>query len=324
MALYDNAHLPNDTGFIPPFDPSFGALASQPFFTQDNATISSARVVMERVGSRSGLLHLDVWSDNGAGKPAERIARLGSNDISSIGTAEDVFALEGLSLALAPNTLYHLVIDPTDLSVSDAANSFRASFRTSNDGTFGAGKFLVEHNSNWLEFDSLVPGLSYLRMSVTAELSGEAGDFDRDGSLTVLDIDRLVERIAAPDFDATFDLNNDGKVTRTDLNTWVKDLKKTWIGDANLDGEFNSNDLVEVFQAGKYETGEVVVWSQGDWNSDHVFDSSDLIAAFQDGGYEAGPRATAVAVPEPACGSLLMIGIIGLYRLRPPRQNEFK
>lgn len=59
-------------------------------------------------------------------------------------------------------------------------------------------------------------------------------------------------------------------------------------GDANLDGHFNSSDLVAVFQAGKYETMQPATWAEGDWNGDGVFDSGDLVAAFQDGCYEDG------------------------------------
>ena len=34
---------------------------------------------------------------------------------------------------------------------------------------------------------------------------------------------------------------------------WLHDLKKTWVGDADLNGLFNSADFVLAFQAGKYE-----------------------------------------------------------------------
>ena len=57
--------------------------------------------------------------------------------------------------------------------------------------------------------------------------------------------------------DAAFDLNSDSSVTLEDHRVWVKDLKHTWFGDADLNGEFNSNDFVQVFQAGKYENGQV-------------------------------------------------------------------
>ena len=79
-----------------------------------------------------------------------------------------------------------------------------------------------------------------------------------------------------------------------------------------MDGEFNSDDFVQVFQAGKYETGAEAGgwgWYEGDWNGDGLFNSDDFITAFQDGGYEQGPRTDAAAVPEPAGCMLLVIGL---------------
>jgi hypothetical protein len=76
---------------------------------------------------------------------------------------------------------------------------------------------------------------------------------------------------------------------------------------------------VDVFQAGKYETGELAGWSQGDWNADRVFDSGDFVAAFQDGGYEMGPKAAVAAVPEPTTSAMiipLVIGLLGVARRR--------
>ncbi|MCA9172511.1 MAG: dockerin type I repeat-containing protein [Planctomycetales bacterium] len=87
----------------------------------------------------------------------------------------------------------------------------------------------------------------------------------------------------------------------------------TWFGDANLDGEFNSTDLVVVFQAGVYEDSVLLNagWSTGDWNGDGEFNSSDLVTAFQTGGYGQGPRdaVAASAVPEPSTCVALGLGI---------------
>jgi hypothetical protein len=58
-------------------------------------------------------------------------------------------------------------------------------------------------------------------------------------------------------------------------------------GDANLDGTFDSQDLVSVFQSNHYED-EIRLnsrWADGDWNGDGEFDSSDLVRAFQIGGF---------------------------------------
>ncbi len=59
-------------------------------------------------------------------------------------------------------------------------------------------------------------------------------------------------------------------------------------GDSNCDGLFNESDILMVFQAGKYNTGEAATWGDGDWNLDGVFDSSDLKEAFVVGRYRAG------------------------------------
>jgi hypothetical protein len=57
------------------------------------------------------------------------------------------------------------------------------------------------------------------------------------------------------------------------------------LGDSNDDGRFDEADLIQVFQAGKYESGQPASFSEGDWNGDGVFNTSDLIAAFQTGNY---------------------------------------
>jgi hypothetical protein len=111
-------------------------------------------------------------------------------------------------------------------------------------------------------------------------------------------------------------------VNNADRDVWVRNLKKTWYGDANLDGLFNSTDFVGVFQIGEYEDSSAgnTGWAEGDWNGDAEFSSSDFVAAFQDGGYDAGPRAGVAAVPEPAGLTLLASGLLGLWGLRRPRR----
>jgi hypothetical protein len=107
-------------------------------------------------------------------------------------------------------------------------------------------------------------------------------------------------------------LNGDDVVDFADIHYWVSDLANTWIGDSNIDLEFNSNDLVTVFQSSKYETGQAATWSSGDWNGDGLFGSSDLVSAFQDGGYEKGPRIAGHVVPEPSCGLAIVVGLLCL------------
>jgi uncharacterized protein YjbI with pentapeptide repeats len=179
------------------------------------------------------------------------------------------------------------------------------------------------------EFDPIASGLT--------QMLSPLGDFNANDVLDVADIEMLEQRIRRsllPSWlpDAMFDVNSDGSVDQDDMRGWVMNLKHTWLGDANLDGEFDSADLVLVFEAGQYETTErfswggianPATWSTGDWNTDGEFTSSDLVLAFQDGGYEAGPRATVVAVPEPGGFFPPIVGLCGLLsvacvRRKPP------
>ena len=77
-----------------------------------------------------------------------------------------------------------------------------------------------------------------------------AGDFDANDLLDVVDVDLLVGRVHTPSRypgepgwwlpDSAFDLDMDLTVDQQDLRIWVRDLKHTWFGDANLDGEFDT------------------------------------------------------------------------------------
>ena len=137
------------------------------------------------------------------------------------------------------------------------------------------------------------------------------GDFNGNAALDVSDIDALNIIILANAHESQFDLNADAVVNSSDLTVWVHDLANTYFGDSNLDGEFASSDLVNVFVAGEYEDDIVgnSTWMTGDWNGDGDFTSSDIVLAFEDGGYERGPRAA--VVPEPNVLLLMSIGLLG-------------
>ncbi len=145
-----------------------------------------------------------------------------------------------------------------------------------------------------------------------------AGDFDGNGVLDAADINALSGQVRAGSNNKTYDVNNDNVVNEADREVWVNQLKKTYFGDANLDGEFNTTDFVSVFQAGEYEDAAVgnSKWETGDWNGDAEFNTGDFITAFQAGGFEAGPRAAVSAVPEPATGSLLFLAGLAALRRR--------
>ncbi len=192
---------------------------------------------------------------------------------------------------------------------------------TFNDFYIGYAAVEVEHFSGYLDEVAVFEGVLSDEQIVNAMTLGVLNfdgvglrcDFDGDGSLGEGDINLLSSAIATGDMDPKFDANDDGAVNVDDLNFLVTDQSKlhTWMGDANLDSEFNSGDLVSVFAAGKYEVVTDATWGEGDWNADLRFSSGDLVAAFTDGGYELGPRGgeAAAAVPEPSAVGLMLIGI---------------
>ena len=142
---------------------------------------------------------------------------------------------------------------------------------------------------------------------------GLLGDFNENGELDVDDVNQLNSAIADGQNAEDFDLNDDLVVNGDDLTIWVNDLKETWFGDADLNGEFSTSDFVDAFQKGKYEKDEDATWDEGDWNGDRRFSSSDLVRAFQDGGFERGPR-VAQPVPEPTGVIVIFLGVLLIVR----------
>ena len=174
---------------------------------------------------------------------------------------------------------------------------------------------MADSQTLYNQWTTFVPGFDPQAAGLTF-VASPAGDLDANDALDVVDVDALVRKIrtgrSQPLWlpNGAYDLNQDGMIDEQDLHVWVKDLKNTWFGDANLDLEFNSGDMVQVFAAGKYETEEAAGWSEGDWKGDGVFDSSDMVAAFADGGYEQGLKTAANVVPEPASAIVLLASLV--------------
>ena len=126
------------------------------------------------------------------------------------------------------------------------------------------------------------------------------GDFDGDGQVNIADVDLLCSRILSGNDNPRFDLTGDGTIDRGDLDELVSNILGTTVGDANLNGIFNSSDMVQVFQVGEYEDGIPgnSTWAEGDWNCDGEFNSSDMVVAFQRGGYVAASRVDSRPAPS--------------------------
>ena len=86
--------------------------------------------------------------------------------------------------------------------------------------------------------------------SLWQSTAAEPCDLERraNGVCDVRDIDRLTREIRNGSDLPYLDLNHDGHIDLNDRNVWVHDLVNTFFGDSNLDGEFSSSDLTNVFQ----------------------------------------------------------------------------
>lgn len=137
------------------------------------------------------------------------------------------------------------------------------------------------------------------------------GDFNDDKVVDGMDLAALGVSIQVNSDDLRFDLDDSGEVGISDINAMVETVLGTWIGDSNFDGQFNSRDLVTVFQSSQYEDSidGNSSWETGDWNLDGDFTTADLVFAFQDGGYERGRREL-VMVPEPGSTATLLIVLL--------------
>ena len=159
--------------------------------------------------------------------------------------------------------------------------------------------------ANAVETDS-TQQLSVDSISVRSLISG---DFNYDQAFDIHDLSILANNLGSSE--PRRDLNKDSIVDGTDRDIWVHEIANTYYGDANLDGEFNTADLVSIFNFAQYEDDIAgnSSWETGDWNLDGDFTTGDLVLAFQDGGYEKGPAAV---VPEPEFSLLPLLVLWGM------------
>ncbi|MEM7314484.1 MAG: PEP-CTERM sorting domain-containing protein [Planctomycetota bacterium] len=144
--------------------------------------------------------------------------------------------------------------------------------------------------------------------------SGLNGDFDGNGFYECDDVDALVAEIASGNNTQSFDLDGDGSVTITDLQSWLSEAGEANIGpgrsylpaDANLDGVVDVSDF-GIWNGNKFT--ETAAFCSGDFNADGVVDTSD----FNLWNANKFSSSDAAAVPEP--GSIVLLLIAGAAAL---------
>ena len=220
-----------------------------------------------------------------------------SIDMQFLDGSDNVLSTESLSLTDAGQANDGVW---REYSVSGKAPANSAKVRVSA-GAIGMYNSGLDPQSAFFDDFSLIETLATL-----------TGDYNQNGLLDTGDLN--LQAIGIQGNDPAFDLDNDGDADFNDRLVWVHDLKNTWIGDADLNGEFDSSDLVTVLGAGQYEDGvdDNSGWSEGDWDADGDFTTADLVVALADGGYEKGPLPA--AVPEPTTIVLMLLGLVCLPR----------
>ena len=151
----------------------------------------------------------------------------------------------------------------------------------------------------------------------------QLGDFNLNGVLDAADISLLSDEVREGNHNPVYDLNKDGLVDVVDREVWVHDLSGTYFGDLDLDGQFNTQDLVAVLALGEFEDNVALnsTWATGDWDGDADVTSGDLVLALADGGFEQGPRPAPNAVPEPATQLTLLFGLACIASRRKSSTN---
>lgn len=228
-----------------------------------------------------------------------------SFDQPSIGFLSETNLDDSFELVVANPAELTFSIDIPTTADSSVNNDLRTSLLV-----FSEGGSVVTASNDAQHTTSLTAGtyrVDVLQLSGAGDYSlivstddlPPTGDLNSDGVVDTLDIDHLCSAIRNSDI--LLDQNGDGQVNTEDLATFVFTTLHSTYGDVNLDGTFNSGDLVLIFQANEYEDAveNNSTWSEGDWNCDGDADTNDLVIAFQTGDYsEAAVSILSTAGPS--------------------------
>jgi hypothetical protein len=129
-----------------------------------------------------------------------------------------------------------------------------------------------------------VPGATAVELLLARRLKPApivSGDFSGDGSLGCVDIDRLVQAIAAGWQNLALDVTLDGLINLADLDRWLQLAGAANLpsgnayrgGDANLDGVVDGTDF-NIWNGNKFTAQ--AAWCRGDFSADGFIDGSDF------------------------------------------------
>ena len=134
------------------------------------------------------------------------------------------------------------------------------------------------------------------------------GDFDHNGSLTMADLNLLIEATLDSQ-DTRFDLSCDGHIDSADVKVWAVEMLGTVPGDTNLDKKVTFADFLTLSAAFGMEGS----WARGNFDNDGVVGFSDFLALSNNFGKGSMSVST---VPEPSQLLLLFAATITLWPVR--------
>jgi hypothetical protein len=147
-----------------------------------------------------------------------------------------------------------------------------------NDGTINVSYAANTSTSRTATIRITATGSTNTSIDVTivqAATASTPGDFNGDGKINAKDIDLLSAAINShsTNYD-TYDLTNDDTVNSADMDVLVKDILKTYYGDADLNGSVGVSDLSVL--AAYYNTASGASWANGDFDGNGAVGVSDL------------------------------------------------
>lgn len=210
------------------------------------------------------------------------------------------FSLVGSRSGLQAPLSWQFAVDENKLIVSFDSlpiDTYHFTLVSASDALIGATGLLLDgerSGANAVSGDG-IPGGNFEIVFSTSR-----GDFNDDLTLNALDIDAFCAVLQSHLQDRYFDIDSDGTVDLADFVAFLAEGIGTVLGDVNLDGVFNSADLVDVFVSGEFEDNlfRNSSWQEGDWNCDGDFDSSDFVSVFQLGTYVAFAHDIRMAAPK--------------------------
>jgi hypothetical protein len=189
-------------------------------------------------------------------------------------------------------------------------------------GFGGLSQMVGDYEDRWRISDKNGNGWTLVSEWETVRTpSAIVGDFNYNGELDSHDLNILTQNVAVAPTDGRtlsddflrLDMDGDETVDVNDVDHWVTDLKSTFIGDTNLDGEVEFDDFLAV----SANFGQAGGWAEGDFNVDEQVNFADFLALSANFG--AAANASASSVPEPTAASIALWGLLGLIGFRMRR-----